>query len=180
MLKINLTLGPIGAIDLTTGLASAIARSAVLKAIALCTVPTVIAIGWTATAVHAKPSTPSQQTIILKNPALSTPSERFPALEGIDLTSEQQEQIEQIRRELRPEFEAILPLPNLTPEQQNQLNSGQSVRISLPTPTIEQQAKLAQLREVYRQKVEAILTPEQKEQFRHNQDMIFFERARGN
>ena len=169
MLKINRTLEPIGATGFTTGLASAIA---------LCTVSTVIAIGWTAKAVYAEQAAPSKQTIVLQKPVPGAPARDFPALAGIHLTSQQQEQIEQIRQQLRPEFEAALPLPNLTPQQQNQLNSGKPVRLSVPTPTPDQQAKLAQLREVYRQKVEAILTPEQQEQFRHNQDMIFFERSR--
>jgi Spy/CpxP family protein refolding chaperone len=171
MLKINRTSEPIGATGLTTGLASAVA---------LCTVSTGIAIGWTAKAVYAEQPARSEQTIVLQKPVSGAPTRNFPALAGIRLTSQQQEQIEQIRQQMRPEFEAALPLPNLTPQQLSQFNSGKPVRISLPTPTPEQQAKLAQLREVYRQKVEAILTPEQQEQFRHNQDMIFFERSRSN
>jgi hypothetical protein len=83
---------------------------------------------------------------------------------------------------MQPQFEAIAPRPQLTPEQQNQRDLGEPVRISLPPPRSEQQEKLKQLIEVYRQKVEAILTPNQQQQFRQNEkkDVMFFERTRGN
>ena len=171
MLTINRTSEPSRATGFTTGLASAIA---------LFTVSTGIAIGWTAKAVYAEQAARSEQTIVLQKPVPGAPERNFPALAGIRLTSQQQQQLEQIDRQMRPEFKTVLSLPDLTPQQQSQFHSGKPVRVSLPALTPEQQAKLAQLREVYRQKVEAILTPEQQEQFRHNQDMIFFERSRSN
>lgn len=162
-MKLKFTSKWIWAISLTAGLASA------------------IAISLTANSIYAEQPASSERTIRL-NPALGTADQQFPEFAGIDLTPEQQEQIRQIRQEMQPEFEAIFPRPELTPEQRNQLNSGEPVRISLPPPPPEQQAKIQQVMQAYRQKVEVILTPEQQQQFRENKkkDVIFFDRTRDN
>jgi Spy/CpxP family protein refolding chaperone len=151
-------------IGLTTG----------LSVIALCTVPIAIAMALSINPVYAERPNPTIQ--------LMTPDglpNQFPGFAGIDLTEEQKEQIKEIRRDIQPQFEAILPRPELTPEQQNQLASGEPIRLSLPAPTSEQKAEMERVMQIYRQKIEAILTPAQQEQFRQNQsqDVIFLERS---
>lgn len=161
-MKIKFTSGWLKAIGLTTGLASA------------------IVLGLIPNSVHAQQPNPSEPTMMLKKPAPGAPAQ-FPELEGINLTSEQQEQIKQIQQEMQPKFEAVLPRPELTAEQQAQIEAGNPVRIALPSPTLEQEEKLKELKEEYRQKIEEVLTPEQQEQFRQNQErnLIFLRQTRG-
>ncbi len=145
-----------------------------LSAIALCTVPIAIAMGLSINPVYAE--RPNSTIQLIASDGLPN---QFPEFAGIDLTEEQKEQIKEIRREIQLQFETILPHPELTPEQQNQLNSGTLIRISLPPPTSEQKAQREQVAQIYRQKIEAILTPAQQEQFcQHpSKDVIFFERS---
>lgn len=159
---------------LASGLTSAIGLTTALSAIALCTVPIAIAMGLPINPVYAERPNPTIQH--MTPDALAN---QFPEFADIDLTDEQKEQIQEIRREMQPQFEAILPRPELTPEQQNQLTSGAPIRISLPAPTPEQKAEMERVMQIYRQKIEAVLTPAQQEQFRQNQsqDVIFFERS---
>ena len=161
-MKLQLRLGLIGAIGLTTALASVITL--------------------TSNPVHAEQPDSSEPTILPKKPALGTSTEQFPEFLGIELTPQQQEKIKTIRQELQAEFEVILSPPELTPEQQTQLNSGQPIQMAFPTPTPEQTEKLQQVIQDYRQKVEAVLTPAQQEQFRQNQnkDTVILLRIRGN
>ncbi|ARV60145.1 hypothetical protein BZZ01_17280 [Nostocales cyanobacterium HT-58-2] len=96
------------------------------------------------------------------------PGPLFPELAGINLTEEQQKQIWQIQQEIMPQIAQIIPHPELTEEQKNQLRSGQSVQITIQPPTAEQKAKLRELFQTYQQRVETILTPEQQQKFREN------------
>ena len=161
-------------IKFTSGILNVIGLTAVLVSTS--------AFSLTSNRVHAEQPDSSEPTLILNKPVPSTSAQQFPELAGIELTSQQQKQIWQIRREMQPEFEAILPRPELTPEQQEQINSGKPIRVALPFPTSEQQTKLREVMQVYQQKIEAILTPDQQQQFRQNdkKDVLFFERKRDN
>ena len=157
--------------------------SRLLKVIGLTTtVAGAIVMSLTANPVGAEPSKGAGPNMILNKPTSVTLPQPFPELQGINLTAEQQEQIWQIRLEMQPEFKAILPRPELTSKQREQLESGQPIQITLTPPSAEQKAQLKQLMQTYRQKIEAILTPEQQEQFRQNQnrDMFLFEGTRDN
>ena len=161
-MKLQFRLGLLGAIGLTTGLVSVITL--------------------TSNPVHAEQPNSSEQIILPKQSALGTSTEQFPEFVGIQLTPQQQEQIKNIRQELQAEFEAILSPPELTPEQQNQFNSGQPIQMPFPASTPEQKEKLQQVIQDYWQKVEAVLTPAQQEQFRQNpkKNIIFLLRIPGN
>lgn len=103
------------------------------------------------------------------------PRRPFPELEGIDLTAQQQEQMAKIREEMRPQWESIAPRPQLTSEQQSQWDACQALQRTLPQPpplTAEQKTQLQQLMQTYFQKIEAILTASQREQFRQNQERM--------
>jgi Spy/CpxP family protein refolding chaperone len=75
---------------------------------------------------------------------LPKPMPALPELMGIDLTPQQQEQIQQVTQEMHQRVQAVVPPP--------------------PQPTAEQQQKIQQIMLSYRQKVEEVLTPEQREQ----------------
>lgn len=77
-----------------------------------------------------------------------------PSLESakIELTPQQREQIGQISEEMQSEIQAVLPA---------------SAQI-----TSEQEAKFQQLRQVYRERVEGVLNPVQKQQFYQNLDQL--------
>lgn len=122
--------------------------------------------------VHTEQPDLSEPTILLKKLASSTDVPEFTKMVGINLTPQQQEQIKKIRQEMQLEFEAILPRPELTPAQQEQLSSGQPSRIAFPSHTPEQKEKLQQVMQTYLQKVEVVLTPEQREQFHQNQNFV--------
>ena len=74
----------------------------------------------------------------------SRPTPPPPGLRGIDLTQQQQEQIKQIWSELQPQFKAALPTP--------------------PQLTEEQKAKLQQVVQPFREKLEAVLSAQQRQQ----------------
>lgn len=75
-----------------------------------------------------------------------------------------------------PQVSELIPQPQLTEEQKNQLQTGQLVQITLQAPTSEQKAKLQELMQLYIQKIEAVLTPEQRQKFRENKkDLVLFE-----
>lgn len=89
---------------------------------------------------------------------------------NLNLTAGQEEQLQQIGRETQTQVEAIL-----TPQQRNQLRrqmsqnqrSGnlQSALNSLNLTT-KQRSQLARIQQAARQRIEAILTPEQLQQLR--------------
>jgi Spy/CpxP family protein refolding chaperone len=102
--------------------------------------------------------------------------ETFPDIKDINLSDEQKKQILQIRQEILPQVSKLIPQPQLTEEQKNQFQSGQSVQITLQAPTAEQKAKLQELMQLYMQKIEAVLTTEQRQKFRENEkDIVLFE-----
>ncbi|WP_407894962.1 DUF3945 domain-containing protein [Scytonema sp. NUACC26] len=72
--------------------------------------------------------------------------EPFPDVEDINLTDEQKKQIRQIQQAILPQVSELIPQPQLTEEQKNQLQSGQPVQITLQTPTSEQKAKVQELK----------------------------------
>jgi hypothetical protein len=119
------------ATSLTAGLTSAIAISA------------------TPNFVIAQRSISSQKPVTspTATPRLIPP---LPALAGIDLTPQQQEQLNQITQDLQAQFEAVAPRP--------------------PQLTAEQREKIGQVVQAYRGRLEAVLTPEQLAQLRQNQD----------
>lgn len=99
----------------------------------------------------------------------------FRELEGIDLTTQQEEELLKIREEMRLQFESILPHPQLTPEQQSQWEACQSLQQTLPPPpplTTQQRNQMQQVMQTYFQKIEAVLTTSQREQFRQNQERM--------
>lgn len=110
-----------------------------------------IVIGTTLHSVVAQAPTESSEVVQNPNavPRLTAPP---PGLAGIDLTPQQQAQIQKIHQELRTQYRAVVPRSN--------------------QPSTEQEAKLAQVEKACRDKVEAILTPEQLQQFRKNETNI--------
>lgn len=102
-----------------------------------------IALSATPNSVVAQEST-SQQTPVANPTDVSRPTPPPPGLRGIDLSEQQQEQIKQIWSDLQPQFKAALPPP--------------------PQLTEEQKAKLQQVVQPYREKLEAVLTPEQRQE----------------
>ncbi|MUG93247.1 hypothetical protein F7734_12730 [Scytonema sp. UIC 10036] len=124
-------------------------------------------------------SQPSNELGILKvkpnNGAISQ-GESLLSGKDINLTDEQKKQIWQIRQEILPQISELIPQPQLTEEQNNQLQSGQRVQITLQAPTSEQKVKLQELMQLYMQKVEAVLSPEQRQKFRENEkDLVLFQ-----
>ena len=116
-------------------------------------------------------------------PVVGPSIRQLPELAGINLTPQQEALILQIQQKMQPQFEGIFPHPPLALDQQNQFKSGQPIQIELPPPTPEQQAKLQQVMQSYFSQVEAVLTPEQQQQFRRNrekigQDTFFIRRAK--
>ncbi|HEY9725473.1 MAG TPA: hypothetical protein V6D50_03405 [Chroococcales cyanobacterium] len=108
---------------------------------------TLCALATTSHPLLAQDSTSSLDRVTSPTPP-SKPRLFFPGLEGIELTAQQQAQIEQIMQEMQPQLRAILPPP--------------------PQLTTEQQAKLQQLEQSYRDRVEPVLTAEQRQQFQQN------------
>lgn len=129
----------VGTLSLTVGLAVLATHSARAKTNA----PSV-----TPNSVIAQGSTSPQEPVMNPTDA-PRPRPPLPGLEGIDLTSQQQEQIKQISQDMQAQFEAAVPRP--------------------PQPTAEQQEKIRQIAEAYRPKIEAVFTPEQLAQLRQNQ-----------
>jgi Spy/CpxP family protein refolding chaperone len=102
--------------------------------------------------------------------------ESFSDVKDINLTDEQKKQIQQIQKEILPQISELIPQPQLTEEQKNQLQSGQHVQITLQTPTSEQKVKVQELMQLYMHKIEAVLTPEQRQKLRENKkDLVLFE-----
>ena len=110
---------------------------------------TLCAIATTSHPLLAQDSTASPDRVTSPMPR---PKPRFflPGLEGIQLTAQQQEQIQQIQKDLQPQFEAVLPRP--------------------PQLSPEQQEKVHQLMQASREKIEAVLTPEQQQQLHQHQN----------
>lgn len=75
-----------------------------------------------------------------------------PNLAKLNLTQEQQEQLEQIHQEMASQIREALPAP--------------------PQLTDEQKAKLDTLMQSYRDRIEAVLTSDQQQQFRQNLQKI--------
>ncbi|WP_017655025.1 Spy/CpxP family protein refolding chaperone [Fortiea contorta] len=88
----------------------------------------------------------------------------FPPLEELNLTTEQQAQVREIMEEMRPQLEAIKPRQlQLTPEQKQQFEAGQPVQVTLIPPTAEEKAKMEQVMQNVKQKLDKILTSEQRQ-----------------
>ncbi len=100
--------------------------------------------------------------------AQSSP-DRFPALEGVELTAAQKDQLAQMRAQGKSQIEAIL-----TPDQQAQLRTAiaqkQGFRQAIATLnlTADQKTQLRQLYKANRQQFNTVLTPEQRQQVRQN------------
>jgi Spy/CpxP family protein refolding chaperone len=94
-------------------------------------------------------------------------------LENLNLTTEQQQKVLEIMKEMRPRIESVMPHPELTEEQKKQLASGQSVQITLTPPTNEQKAKMQEIMQSFRQKLESVLTPEQQQKLTQNEKEPF-------
>lgn len=108
----------------------------------------VIPLSATPNSVMAQQPSSSQQP--LTNPTAKPKTPPLPGLAGIDLTPQQQEQIMGVVRDLQAQMETTVPRP--------------------PQLTAEQQAKIQQVVQNYRNRVEAVLTPEQREQLRQNRN----------
>lgn len=97
-----------------------------------------------------------------------------PGLEGIQLTQEQQEKIEQIQQETQAELEAhgletpsaILEFPSLEEKVK---------QFDITELSTAQQATLAEITQSYRQKITEILTPSQHQQFLKKLPDLLFE-----
>ncbi len=89
----------------------------------------------------------------------------FPALDGIELTSEQQSQIENLGHDTLPQLQNLL-----TPEQQYQFNTaiseGKGVGASARSLNLSfrQRRQMSRILKPMRSELESILTPEQQEQ----------------
>ncbi|HAA30824.1 MAG TPA: hypothetical protein DCE56_27915 [Cyanobacteria bacterium UBA8553] len=81
---------------------------------------------------------------VVAQESTSRPTLPPPGLRGIDLTQQQQEQIQQIWSELQPQFQVARPTP--------------------PQLTEEQKARIQQVMQPFRQKLEAVLSPQQRQQ----------------
>ncbi len=100
-------------------------------------------------------------------------TQTFPALAGINLTSQQQNQINQLRQSTRSQVESIL-----TPPQRDQLKTaidqGNTLRDAIAEISLSLGQK-RQLRDVFQsvqQQMATILTPEQQQQLRQNVQTI--------
>lgn len=93
----------------------------------------------------------------------------FPALEGIQLTPDQQNQLETLTDQTLPQIQNVL-----TPEQQTQfvsaLAAGKGMRVALLSLnlSVAQQLELRNLLQSMRAQVSQTLTPEQQQQLRAN------------
>lgn len=93
----------------------------------------------------------------------------FPALDGVNLTADQQTTLQALSDQTLPEIQAVL-----TPDQQKQFKQaiaeGMGVGVSLSSLelTSEQQGQLKALLEPVRSQLEETLTPEQQRQLRRN------------
>lgn len=93
----------------------------------------------------------------------------FPALNGIELTQQQQTQLTQLRQQTRAQVETIL-----TPQQREQLKAAIAQRQNLQSAiatlnlTAQQKDQLRQVFQSVRAEVSTILTPEQQQQIRRN------------
>jgi Spy/CpxP family protein refolding chaperone len=91
----------------------------------------------------------------------------FPALENVDLTPQQKDQLDQIRKDSRAQI-----VSTLTPEQKSQLEAslqqGGDLKTALSGLNLspEQDSKLKEVQQSNREKVKALLTPEQKQKIR--------------
>lgn len=95
----------------------------------------------------------------------------FPALAGIDLTSQQKNQLGQIGKDGRAQIESIL-----TPEQKNRLKASSPQDSDMKKNSLstlsgmnlspEQESKIKEIQQSTREKVQAVLTPEQKQKIR--------------
>lgn len=90
-----------------------------------------------------------------------------PGLEGIQLTQEQQEKIEQIQRETQTELEANGLEPPVPPDfpflEEDEFGEFEPVELSA-----DQKNQLAVIGQTYRQKITEVLTPAQQQQFLNN------------
>ncbi len=93
----------------------------------------------------------------------------FPALNGIQLTSEQQTQLVNISQQTLPQIQK-----RLTPDQQIQfqtaLSQGHSVRGAVQSLnlSVSQRVRILNQLRPLRSQIEAILTPEQQQQIQQN------------
>jgi Spy/CpxP family protein refolding chaperone len=93
----------------------------------------------------------------------------FPALEGVQLTPEQQAQLAEISGQALIEVQSLL-----SPEQIEQLNTaltqGQSLRVALSSLNLSgaQQHALREEFQSLRSQLAEVLTPEQQQQIMHN------------
>ncbi len=128
-------------------------------------------------------STPVVQSAPSAVPTLSTeppdPSQDRPgggALEGLTLTPEQTAKIRQIRRESRAQIQSLL-----TPEQQEQFAGGRKQGSLSPGQEAterkglrdlnlspEQRAQIRQIQRSSREQIQALLTPEQQQQYQQS------------
>lgn len=83
----------------------------------------------------------------------------FPALDGIQLTADQQASLQTLSDQTQPKIQTVL-----TPEQQKQFEQGAS--LSSLGLTSEQKSELKAILEPVRSQIEEILTPAQKRQLR--------------
>ncbi|KAF3889863.1 MULTISPECIES: Spy/CpxP family protein refolding chaperone [Nostocales] len=145
-----------------------------LISILIVTISFAIAFGEAKT--FAQPSTELGTLKVKPHDGAISQKDSLSEVQDINLTDKQKKQIWQIRQEILPQISELIPQPQLTEEQQNQLQSGHTVQITLQGPTSEQKAKLQELMQLYVQKIEAILTPEQRQKLRNNEkDLVFFE-----
>lgn len=102
-------------------------------------------------------------------PIQSFPTQEFPVLQGINLTSQQQAQLVQIRTQTRSQMQQIL-----SAEQRNQFKSAleqglglqQAIAAMNLTPT--QQTQVREVLQNSRKQMSSVLTPEQKQQLLKN------------
>lgn len=100
---------------------------------------------------------------------LQTPTQLFPALSGVELTGEQETQIDEIADQTLSEVEDIL-----TTEQRDQFNAaldqGEDVRSAIASinPSPEQRTQLRTVFQSARTQLADTITPEQREQILQN------------
>ncbi len=100
---------------------------------------------------------------------LQTPTQLFPALSGVELTPDQETQIDQIADQTFSEVEDIL-----TTEQRDQFNAaidqGEDVRSAIASinPSPEQRTQLRTVFQSARTQLADTITPEQREQILQN------------
>jgi Spy/CpxP family protein refolding chaperone len=116
-------------------------------------------------------------SLVLAMPAIASPAQTtptsltpvFPALEGVQLTPEQQAQLAEISGQALIEVQSLL-----SPEQIEQLNTaltqGQSLRVALSSLNLSgaQQHALREEFQSLRSQLAEVLTPEQQQQIMHN------------